>query len=195
MPDCGTPFCLPPCRTAKWWRLSGVDRSIVRGARTRLGAVVEMSQWKDGSAVDESREPSEAAAQIAAVGGAAVAKNSYVTAIDALLATGWLRPEKVEDWRRGRVPYLERVTVASLPKISTACGYFGAGPRARACGPAKRFMSVGPGIVGDCGSPGRVTRTSSGRTAPTGCRRSPRRTRTAATTEPAASRGQRRATT
>lgn len=57
-------------------------------------------------------------------GSAAVARNGYVTAIDALLATGWLRPEKVEDWRRGRVPYLEQVTVASLPKISTAMRIF-----------------------------------------------------------------------
>ncbi|MGH8882517.1 MAG: hypothetical protein ACRD0P_35085, partial [Stackebrandtia sp.] len=54
---------------------------------------------------------------IAAAGNTAVAKNGYVTAIDVLLGTGWLRPEKVEDWRRGRVPYLEQVTVASLPKI------------------------------------------------------------------------------
>ncbi len=61
---------------------------------------------------------------IAAACGAAVAKNGYATAVDALLATGWLRPEKVEDWRRGRVPYLEQVTVASLPKISTAMRIF-----------------------------------------------------------------------
>jgi len=62
--------------------------------------------------------------EIAAAGTAAVARNGYVTAIDALLAACWLRPENVEDWRRGRVPYLERVTVASLPKISTAMRIF-----------------------------------------------------------------------
>lgn len=62
--------------------------------------------------------------EIAAVGRAVVARNGYVSPIDALLATGWLRPEKVEDWRRGRVPYLERVVVASLPKISTAMRIF-----------------------------------------------------------------------
>jgi hypothetical protein len=61
---------------------------------------------------------------IATAGSAAVAKNGYVTTIDALLSTGWLRPEKVEDWRRGRVPYLEQVTVASLPKITTAMRVF-----------------------------------------------------------------------
>jgi predicted RecA/RadA family phage recombinase len=61
---------------------------------------------------------------IAAAGGAAIAKNGYVTAIDVLVGVGWLPPAKVEDWRRGRVPYLERVTVASLPKISTAMKVF-----------------------------------------------------------------------
>jgi hypothetical protein len=57
---------------------------------------------------------------IAAVGSAAVAKNGYVTAIDVLLGTGWVRPDKVEDWRRGRVPCLEQAIVASLPKIGAA---------------------------------------------------------------------------
>jgi hypothetical protein len=61
---------------------------------------------------------------VVAAGTAAVARNGYVTAIDAVLATGWLRPEKVEDWRRGRVPYLEQAMVASLPKISTAMRIF-----------------------------------------------------------------------
>lgn len=60
----------------------------------------------------------------AAASNAAIAKNGYVTAIDALLATGWLRPEKVEEWRRGRVPYLEEAIVASLPKISAAMRVF-----------------------------------------------------------------------
>jgi hypothetical protein len=62
--------------------------------------------------------------KIAAASKAAIAKNGYVTAIDALLATGWLRPEKVEEWRRGRVPYLEQAVVVSLGKISTAMRVF-----------------------------------------------------------------------
>jgi hypothetical protein len=45
-------------------------------------------------------------------------------AVDVLLGTGWVRPEKVEDWRRGRVPYLEQVMVASLPKINAAMRVF-----------------------------------------------------------------------
>jgi hypothetical protein len=62
--------------------------------------------------------------KLAAATSAAIAKNGYVTAIDALLATGWLRPDKVEEWRRGRLPYLEQAIVASLPKISTAMRVF-----------------------------------------------------------------------
>jgi hypothetical protein len=62
--------------------------------------------------------------KIAAASSAAIAENGCVTAIDALLATGWLRPEKVEEWRRGRVPYLEQAVVASLGKISTAMRVF-----------------------------------------------------------------------
>ena len=62
--------------------------------------------------------------EIAAAGRAVVARNGYVSPVDALLAIGWLRPKKVEDWRRGRVPYLEWVVVASLPKISTAMRIF-----------------------------------------------------------------------
>jgi hypothetical protein len=62
--------------------------------------------------------------KIAAASSTAIAENGCVTAIDALLATGWLRPEKVEEWRRGRVPYLEQAVVASLGKISTAMRVF-----------------------------------------------------------------------
>lgn len=36
----------------------------------------------------------------------------------------WVRPAQVEDWRRGRVPYLEQVVVAGLPKISAAMRVF-----------------------------------------------------------------------
>lgn len=71
-----------------------------------------------------SRNLAKLRREIAAAGGAAVAKNGYATAIDALLSTGWLRPEKVQDWRRGRVSYLEQVVVASLPKISAAMRVF-----------------------------------------------------------------------
>lgn len=52
----------------------------------------------------------------------APARQRYVTPIDVLVGLGWLRPAHVEDWRRGRVPYLERVTVASLGKRADGIG-------------------------------------------------------------------------
>lgn len=51
---------------------------------------------------------------------AALAKRKFVTAIDVLVGVGWLQPRSVDEWRQGRVDYLERVTVANLGKISTA---------------------------------------------------------------------------
>lgn len=51
---------------------------------------------------------------------AALQKRKFVTAIDVLVGVGWLEPRRVDEWRQGRVDYLERVTAANLGKISTA---------------------------------------------------------------------------
>lgn len=75
--------------------------------------------------------------KIAAAGEAALTRNGYVTAIDALLATGWLTSADVEVWRRGRVGYLERVTDASLSKISTAMRVFRRWARSRGLRPSE----------------------------------------------------------
>lgn len=55
---------------------------------------------------------------IAKVAGEAVSKKGYVSAIDVFLGIGWLTKEKFENWKAGRVPYLERVVTANLSKIS-----------------------------------------------------------------------------
>lgn len=55
---------------------------------------------------------------------AALAERKFVTAIDVLVGVGWLEPRRVDEWRQGRVPYLERVVIASLGKISTAMQCF-----------------------------------------------------------------------
>ena len=47
-----------------------------------------------------------------------------MTAIDVLVGLGWLEPRRVDEWRQGRVPYLEAVVIASLGKISTAMKVF-----------------------------------------------------------------------
>jgi hypothetical protein len=54
----------------------------------------------------------------------ALAQRRFVTAIDVLVGLGWLEPRRVDEWRQGRVPYLEAVVIASLGKISTAMKVF-----------------------------------------------------------------------
>lgn len=51
---------------------------------------------------------------------AALAEQQHVSAIDVFLGLGWLVPPHLDEWRQGRVPCLERVVQASLPKLSTA---------------------------------------------------------------------------
>lgn len=58
--------------------------------------------------------------RVQAAAAAALNRNRYVAPIDVLTGLGWLRPQHAEAWRRGRVPYLERVTVANLSKLSRA---------------------------------------------------------------------------
>jgi hypothetical protein len=53
-----------------------------------------------------------------------LARNRYVTAIDVLVGLGWLPPARVDEWRQGRVPYLEAAANANLSKISTAMKTF-----------------------------------------------------------------------
>ena len=62
--------------------------------------------------------------RVARAAEAALAKRKFVTAIDVLVGVGWLEPRRVDEWRQGRVDYLERVTIANLGKISTAMRAF-----------------------------------------------------------------------
>jgi hypothetical protein len=47
-------------------------------------------------------------------------EKGVVGPIDVLLGLGWLSSSALEDWRRGKIEYLERVVQANLPKISLA---------------------------------------------------------------------------
>ena len=60
------------------------------------------------------------AAQIAEVAGNALSTRQVVTPIEVLAGIGWLPAAQVESWRRGRVPYLERVAGANLAKLNPA---------------------------------------------------------------------------
>jgi hypothetical protein len=47
-----------------------------------------------------------------------VSKKGYVSVIDLFLEIGWLTPEKINDWRQGKIAFLEKVITANLSKIS-----------------------------------------------------------------------------
>lgn len=70
-------------------------------------------------------------------GEAALQKRKFVTAIDVLVGIGWLEPRRVDQWRQGRVDYLERVTTANLGKISTAMRCFRRWAQARGLRPSE----------------------------------------------------------
>lgn len=48
----------------------------------------------------------------------ALYKQHYVSPIDVFMGMKWLQPVHVEDWRKGRIPYLERIIQGNLHKIS-----------------------------------------------------------------------------
>jgi hypothetical protein len=55
---------------------------------------------------------------------AARAERKFVAAIDVLVGLGWLPPARLEEWRQGRVDYLERVIAVNLTKLSMAMRLF-----------------------------------------------------------------------
>lgn len=55
---------------------------------------------------------------------AALAEEKFVTAIDVLEGLGWLPRVRVDEWRQGRIDYLERVVMVNLRKLSAAMRLF-----------------------------------------------------------------------
>lgn len=50
----------------------------------------------------------------------ALRDHHYVTPVDVFIGIGALQPTHVQDWKKGRIPYLEAVIQGSLGKISFA---------------------------------------------------------------------------
>ena len=75
--------------------------------------------------------------RVARAAEAALAQRKFVTAIDVLVGVGWLEPRRVDEWRQGRVDYLEQVTAANLGKISTAMRSFRRWAQARRLRPSE----------------------------------------------------------
>ncbi len=55
---------------------------------------------------------------------AALAEKKFVSAIDVLTRIGWLPQARLDQWRQGRLNYLEAGVSANLHKISTAMAMF-----------------------------------------------------------------------
>ncbi len=47
-----------------------------------------------------------------------LARGKVVAPVDVLIDMGLLKPKRLEDWRRGRVPYLEKVIGCNLTRLS-----------------------------------------------------------------------------
>ena len=49
---------------------------------------------------------------------AVLAKGNVVAPVDVLIGMNLLKPDQLEEWRRGQVPYLERVIAGNLSRLS-----------------------------------------------------------------------------
>lgn len=58
---------------------------------------------------------------------AALMQKKSVSAIDVLVGIRWLPPSFVDQWRQGRLPYLEEGMSVNSDKLSTALNSFRAG--------------------------------------------------------------------
>jgi alkanesulfonate monooxygenase SsuD/methylene tetrahydromethanopterin reductase-like flavin-dependent oxidoreductase (luciferase family) len=68
---------------------------------------------------------------------AALAHHGHVSPIDILVGAGCLTSRDVDEWRRGRVDYLERVVDANLRRISLMMKQFRQWARARGLNPSE----------------------------------------------------------
>jgi hypothetical protein len=68
---------------------------------------------------------------------AALAQQSYVSAIDVLLGLGWLAPPHLARWRQGRVDDLERTMQVDPSKLRLAMEAFGGWARDRGLEPSE----------------------------------------------------------
>jgi hypothetical protein len=76
-------------------------------------------------------------ARVRRVAEQALAEQHYIRPVDVLLGLGWLAPTHVDEWRQGRVAYLEGVTQGNPSKISTAMAEFRRWARARGLQPSE----------------------------------------------------------
>ena len=61
---------------------------------------------------------------VAKAAGNAVTQRGYATAIDVFIGLGWLSQRDLLAWKRGEIPFLERVVNANLSRITKAMKEF-----------------------------------------------------------------------
>jgi hypothetical protein len=79
----------------------------------------------------------EITARVRRVAEQTLAEKGYAAPIDVLVGLGWLAPVRVDEWRQGRLPALERVVQANLPKVSDAMADFRRWARERGLAPSR----------------------------------------------------------
>ena len=75
--------------------------------------------------------------RVARAASAALAARKFVGSVDVLVGLGWLPPGRVDEWRQGRLDYLERAVRANLHKISAAMRSFHAWARRQGLRPSE----------------------------------------------------------
>ena len=64
-------------------------------------------------------------------------RQQYISPIDVFVGLGWLQPVHVQEWRKGKIPYLEKVIQRNLGKISFVMKCFGKWARGKNLKPSK----------------------------------------------------------
>ena len=85
----------------------------------------------------ESMSPSDLESGVKRAAEAALAEKGYVAPLDVLVRLGWLEPVRVDEWRQGRLPALERGVQVNLHKLSTAMGVLRRWARERGLRPSE----------------------------------------------------------
>jgi hypothetical protein len=75
--------------------------------------------------------------RVAEVAEVALAERKVVGAVDVLVGLGWLPRRRVDEWRQGRVEYLEGVTQANPSKLSAAMASFRGWAKGRGLEPSE----------------------------------------------------------
>lgn len=69
-------------------------------------------------------------------------RQKYVSPIDIFLGLGWLQPIHVQEWRKGKIPYLEKVIQVNLGKISFTMKCFGKWAKTKQLKPSETIYLI-----------------------------------------------------